>query len=76
MLLPFYFGTYFLEGFDTLVEVLTFVRSRNLYTDTSLTLWNYRVVETCYEDTLFLHLGSILLALGSVVYHNGADGTF
>ena len=61
MLLPFYLSTYFLEGFDALVEVLTLVCSTDLYADTSLSLRNYGIVETCYEDTFFLHLGSVLL---------------
>ena len=55
--------------------MLTFVGCADLNADTSLSLWYYGIVETCNEDAFFLHLSSILLALGSVVDHNGTDGT-
>lgn len=74
--LSFYFSTYLLECLDALVKMLTLVSCANLYADASLTLWHYGVVEAGNEDTFLLHLGSILLTLGSVVDHNGADGTF
>ena len=52
------FFTHFREGGDALVEVLSFMGSRNLYTDTGLILRHYGIVETGNKDTLFLHLGS------------------
>ena len=42
------------EGFNATVELLSSVACRYLNTDTSLTLWNNWVVETCYEYTLLL----------------------
>ena len=46
----------------------------DLDADTGLTLRHNGIVEAGDEDAFFLHLGSILLALGGVVDHDGADG--
>ena len=44
------------EGLNATVKLLSSVACRYLNTDTSLTLWNYWVVETSYEYTLLLQL--------------------
>ena len=49
------------EGGDSLVEVLAAVSGRELYTDTSLILRYYGVVEAGYVDTLLGHaVGEVL----------------
>ncbi len=48
--------TYFYEGCYCLVKVLLLVSGRELHADTSLTLWNNRIVETGNKDTLLSHL--------------------
>ena len=53
--------------------MLSLVAGGQLYTDTSLSLRYYRVLETGYVNTLFLHLGGEILRQLSVVQHNGAD---
>ncbi len=49
------------EGLNATVELLSSVTCRYLNTDTCLALWNYWVVETCYEYTLLLQLCSEVL---------------
>ena len=49
------------ECVDCAVEVFTIVTCRELYTDTSLVFWYYRIVETCHVDTFFLHFCSEVL---------------
>ena len=67
-------GADLLEGLDALVEVLVLVGGADLHADAGLAFRHDGIVEACDEDALFLHLGSILLALGGVVDHDGADG--
>ena len=74
LLFAFDFLADFLKGFDALVEVLMLVGGANLHADASLALGYHGVVETGNEDALFLHLGGVLLALGGIVDHHGADG--
>ena len=50
------FLTHLNESLNATVELLSSVTCRNLNTDTSLALWYYGVVETCYEYTLLLEL--------------------
>ncbi len=44
------------KSLNATIELLCCVTCRNLNTDTSLALWYYGVVETCYEYTLLLEL--------------------
>ena len=50
------FLTYLNESLNATIKLLCSVTCRNLNTDTSLALWYYGVVETCYEYTLLLEL--------------------
>ena len=50
------FLTHLNESLNATVKLLCSVTCRNLNTDTSLALWYYGVVETCYEYTLLLEL--------------------
>ena len=49
------FLTNLYEGCNSLVKVLLLVGCRELYANTCLALWNYRIVETGNEDTLLGH---------------------
>ena len=46
---------------DALVQVLTFVTGRNLYTDTSLSLRNDGIIESSYVYTFLLQGSCIFL---------------
>ena len=74
LLFAFDFLADLLEGFDALVEVLVFVGGADLDADAGLAFRDDGIVEAGNEDALFLHLGGILLALGGIVDHHGADG--
>ena len=50
------FLTHLDESLNATVKLLGSVACRNLNTNTSLALWYYGVVETCYEYTLLLEL--------------------
>ena len=43
------------ERGNCLVKVFLFMSSRELDTDTGLALWNNRIVETGYENSLLCH---------------------
>ena len=49
------------ECLNATIKLLGSVASRYLNTDTCLTLWNYWVVEACYEYALLLELSSEVL---------------
>lgn len=53
--------TYLNEGLNATIQLLYSVTCRYLNADTSLTLWYYWVVETCYEYALLLQLSSEVL---------------
>ena len=61
------------EGGDSLVEVVTFVRSRELDTDTCLPLGHNWIVEARNVDPFFEEACSVFLRELSVVEHHGAD---
>ena len=62
------------EGGDGLVEVVTFVRSGELDTDTCLPLGHNWIVEARDVDPFFEEASSVLLRELGIVEHHRADG--